>query len=684
MTELDLKIKSILSDQTFVNVRVSILLLPVTMTGYYLLIMFDAGLWDFIGPGSRLAVADVFSNTSIWRYFQQYLVMISLFLFGIVYVFFGEHWIEDVARRVLALNLVIFGICLGIGIFFVYQVPGLKNPTIANIIWAVMGSLGGLAVMVFSTDKRTYLYFVAAFVGPLVGFLFFFSSEIPHKILGGLGVMLAVTGGILTRIDYHRRVRLIETEHKLEHEKHSVLLASEQLRESLELVKKLKMQQDGDYYLTSLLLKPLAVNSVRRPSNVQVDSLVHQKKQFSFKDREHKIGGDLNIAHTLTLSGGDCTVFLNADAMGKSMQGASGALVLGAVFQSVIARTKMKPETRDMYPERWLAYTFLELQAVFESFDCSMLVSLILAVIENNTGMLYYINAEHPLAVLLRDGKARFLDGKSYYHKLGTPGNHENIMVDAIQLQENDVLILGSDGRDDVVTSPVDATQRVINEDENLFVQRVEAAGGDIQHIYELTKSAGELSDDFSLLRVGISQIPNRYPDRNLEKRRVVELFKKIKTAYQTGRHDEARLLMPSLLGDQEIHPAITNLLVKIALNMKAYDLACHFADELLQIASGKSESLLLASIAHNKAGHLERAADLGERLRLRNPSHFRNLINLVDIYVSLKSGRASKLLAELKKKAPEHPGISQWLVGILPQIAQLGDLTAPKSRMTA
>ena len=72
------------------------------------------------------------------------------------------------------------------------------------------------------------------------------------------------------------------------------------------------------------------------------------------------------------------TVFLNADAMGKSMQGAGGILVLGSVFHSVIERTKLSPKEADVFPEHWLNYTFVELHRVFEVFDGSMLISLVM------------------------------------------------------------------------------------------------------------------------------------------------------------------------------------------------------------------------------------------------------------------------------------------------------------------
>ena len=152
-----------------------------------------------------------------------------------------------------------------------------------------------------------------------------------------------------------------------------------ELEETLKSVRELKHQQDGDYFLTSLLIKPLGTNTVPE-GPVSVDFILKQKKSFEFKHWKERIGGDLCGAHRIYLQSRPFTFFFNVDAMGKSMQGASGALVLGSVMESIIERTKMSPLERDRFPEKWLKNTFIELHTVFESFDGSMLISGIFGV----------------------------------------------------------------------------------------------------------------------------------------------------------------------------------------------------------------------------------------------------------------------------------------------------------------
>ena len=92
-----------------------------------------------------------------------------------------------------------------------------------------------------------------------------------------------------------------------------------ELNQSLQEVTKLKMQQDGDYFLTSLLLQPLGRNRLRE-DKVKIHFFVKQKKEFQFKKNKNEIGGDLCSADSFTLGDKKYSVFMNADAMGKSIQ----------------------------------------------------------------------------------------------------------------------------------------------------------------------------------------------------------------------------------------------------------------------------------------------------------------------------------------------------------------------------
>lgn len=132
-----------------------------------------------------------------------------------------------------------------------------------------------------------------------------------------------------------------------------------------------KEQQDGDYFLTSLIVQPLFRNPDSNDS-IQTEYFAKQKKTFSFQKKSRDLGGDINIIGKLNFRGNDYTLVVNADAMGKSMQGAGGAIVMGTVVNSILTRNK--GIRIPMHPKEWLIKMFRELQDVFVEFDGSMLI----------------------------------------------------------------------------------------------------------------------------------------------------------------------------------------------------------------------------------------------------------------------------------------------------------------------
>ncbi|MEQ9365042.1 MAG: SpoIIE family protein phosphatase [Leptospirales bacterium] len=285
-----------------------------------------------------------------------------------------------------------------------------------------------------------------------------------------------------------------------------VLTRTEELKHSLDNVRSLKQKQDGDYFLTSLLLKPLGGN-YNRLRSVEIQIFERQFKRFYFRKRELEIGGDFSTSQTIQLRNGPCGVFLNGDAMGKSMQGAGGALVLGTVFKAILQRTLRSPEEQNKPPEFWLRDMFEELQAVFESFDGSMLVSLVAGVIEERSGMFYWINAGHPRMIIYREGRAEFLEAEARIRKLGVHYFEDQALeIRTRRLNTNDVVISGSDGRDDLLIGFDADGGPLINEDELEFLRRVEEGDGLPERILKAMARHGRLTDDLSLVRVSFRE----------------------------------------------------------------------------------------------------------------------------------------------------------------------------------
>jgi HAMP domain-containing protein len=432
---------------------------------------------------------------------------------------------------------------------------------------------------------------------------------------------------------------------------------TKELQSSLQEVQQLKTQQDGDYFLTSLLVKPLGKNS-NTSKVVDIQFLVSQKKKFQFRKYSDEIGGDICISYSIQLKKKTYTVFINADAMGKSMQGAGGILILGSVFRSIVERTQLIPSIQDMFPEKWLKNAFIELHKVFESFDGSMLISLVMGSIEDETGLMYYINAEHPMSVLYRDGKACFIDDEVMFRKLGTMGMDDTIYVKTFQFEKDDIVILGSDGRDDILLS--NNGTRVINEDETVFLRKVEEGMGDLNSIYQKLTELGELTDDLSLLRIEYKPSPNQIVQ--VETERLSELLKLSKEAYQQQDYPTVKAYLEEAHQIDPHHNKVIRYLINVYHKTKDYPTAEYYAEMYSAISPWEMEYLFMLSYFNKKIGDLVKAAEIGERLRIRNPRYVKNLINLVDIYLKAKNNqRAEQLLFEALKLEYDNPELLKY-----------------------
>ncbi|TGK01565.1 HAMP domain-containing protein [Leptospira langatensis] len=412
---------------------------------------------------------------------------------------------------------------------------------------------------------------------------------------------------------------------------------TKELEQTLGEVQELKQQQDGDYFLTSLLIKPLGANKAVQ-ENVKVDFLMEQKKKFTFRRYHDEIGGDLNISNHIELKERSYTVFLNADAMGKSMQGAGGALVLGAVFESIIERTRLAEAMKNQSPERWLKNAFTELHKVFESFDGSMLVSSVMGLVDDEVGILYFINAEHPWTVLYRDGIASFIEDELMFRKLGTTGMEGRIFIKTFQLEPGDIIIAGSDGRDDILIGTDSEGGRIINDDEKLFLSLVEEGRGDLQGIYNSILSKGPLTDDLSLIRLSFKETTSELSHQDEQKLKIKDLLRRAKETSQSKDIEEAIAYLEEAENLDSRIPEVKKNFIKLFLKLKDYSKAAHYAEDYLNIKPVDKEILYVASFAARKAGQLRKALDFGERLRLREPDHFKNLMNLAQIYIALKN----------------------------------------------
>lgn len=330
------------------------------------------------------------------------------------------------------------------------------------------------------------------------------------------------------------------------------------------------------------------------------------------------------------------------------MQGAGGALVLGSVFKAILERSRYL-DVMNLFPEHWLKNTFIELHNIFTSFDGTMLASGFISLLDDESGFLYYINAAHPLPVYYRSKVANFLPHRFFYRKLGMPINMQtSLHINTFQFRPEDVLIIGSDGRDDILIQEND--EATMNEDEEFFLHCVERGNGILQNIIEEIKLAGEITDDISLIRVEY-KLATDLEAIDLENSN--KIYSQALQEFKRRNYENAISLLEPISEDPiyQQNKKVLKLLANTYVQKNEYRKAVDAALRYSNISPDDLDCLFLISKCYKNLDNLKRAADFGERIRLRNPEHKQNLIHLSEIYQnSGDSDRAKALIHEAKR----------------------------------
>ncbi|WP_164476958.1 SpoIIE family protein phosphatase [Leptospira kmetyi] len=354
---------------------------------------------------------------------------------------------------------------------------------------------------------------------------------------------------------------------------------TETLSSTLEEIKRLKEQQDGDYFLITLLFQPF-LSKNHKTDSTKIEIHRKQYKKFQFKNRSYEIGGDVVLNETVLISGIEYRVLINADAMGKSLQGASGALI----FCSIVKSFLQTPDYEFRNPENWLFLLYRNLQAVFESFDGSMLVSGILSLYRISSGDLFFLNCEHPQIVLVRNGKAVYLREDEVLRKIGFPDSDLKVKIEHFKLLPGDTILYGSDGREDLyIQDSSCSSEKQKSSEPGLFFDLVEKEIPDLDKLEDKILEIGELSDDLSFLK--IQAAPETNFEEELSRCRILirqgnEFFQKEEFQKACFHYARASLLRP---GDLKLARMVL-LLAKKSQNFK---LIRFFSEKILLRTDG-------------------------------------------------------------------------------------------------
>lgn len=430
-----------------------------------------------------------------------------------------------------------------------------------------------------------------------------------------------------------------------------VVQRTAELSDTLSQVQELKVKQDGDYFLTSLLLSPLqSKRNIEEDKNVKSDLMIKQFKQFNFRKWEAELGGDICITDNIKLNNRNYLFFVNADAMGKSIQGAGGALIFGTSVKAALIRVKLG-KSPTILPEVWLKNLYHDLDELFTTFDGMMLVSSVIGLIDEESGVLYFLNTEHPWPVLYRDRKASFITIDHHLMKIGTPEKELNhLQVKLFQLMDGDIFLIGSDGKDDIIFAGTED----VNNDENLFLNLVEKADADIDGIVNEIGKIGQLKDDLSILAIRFEKNNKlETPEMSSEEKKFLN---KALALHKNNENKAALALLKEHFNHKHFSIPVFNLAKRIYLVEKDYTQYAKLLIHYHTLHPQKNETLLKISKALTLCNQLEQAIDYAECFRLRDPLNEWNLLHLAKLYkLDSHYNVAMRRLDELLAKNPTH-----------------------------
>lgn len=233
-------------------------------------------------------------------------------------------------------------------------------------------------------------------------------------------------------------------------------------------------------------------------------------------------------------------------------------------------------------------------------------------------------------------------------------------------MKPGEVLFFGSDGKDKILTDIV-GTRKIYNKDRNTFLHILERSEGKLEKVFENIVLKGELIDDFSLLRIQYQPLED-IVDNSANS---ILMWDEYAEAREKKDWESCLdILEMSYLSNPGNEILLKNLMYT-CLYLSNYEKVVEYGEEYLQNFPGELDYIYAISYSYRKTGYLEKALELGERIRLRSPDMIKNLSNLLELYYILDDkGNAKEVLEDLTSLDPENKIALQYKVILLRDFA--------------
>jgi hypothetical protein len=424
-----------------------------------------------------------------------------------------------------------------------------------------------------------------------------------------------------------------------------VISRTNKLNESLLNIIKVKTSQEADYFLFYQILNSILSEFNNKTKNIEI----YEKPYHIFEYRGEKklIGGDICITDLVFIGGKEFVFLINGDAMGKSLQGAIGALAIGIVVKSYLKENKISNNTS---PELWIYGLFSKLNESFECFEETMFASSCISLLDYNDGFYYQVSSEHPKTILLKSDKANFLNNSVDTCKLGVNGIQSQFKILTKELSPGDIIIIGSDGKDEIIMRD-ENNKEYYNLDENIFLNIVNETKGNLNEIILSLNKKGKIRDDISIIRLEY----NPLMQHNSEE--ISTFFKKkyISKNKENTLNSEEILFFENL---NVVFPEL-NIINKILglhfYNLNNIEKAILYIKKYNYNLPNSLYLLHINTLINKKIGNYIDAKYSGEQILLRRPKNKKNLNNLISIYKKLDDtknlNKVNKILDNYKNE---------------------------------
>ena len=401
-------------------------------------------------------------------------------------------------------------------------------------------------------------------------------------------------------------------------------LRTNRLKDSLNEVLKIKTSQESDYFLFFQTMENF--NHIINSGNKNISIFSKPYFEFEFRGVKKRVGGDICISENLFINDDEYLFIMNSDAMGKSLQGAIGALVIGIITKNFLSENKKSISTT---PEKWLFNLFMNLQKSFECFEETMFASSCMALVNIKKGVYYQVNSDHPKTILYRNNEATFLNSVTDTNKLGVSIIPNQFKVSTFILEHEDIIIIGSDGKDELIMKDKNENP-YYNLDENLFLKIVEQSSGDVDKMILNLDSTGIVRDDLSIITF-------KYTNFDFGKE-IDKFFQDSSNNYKFKIYKDS----PDILFLEDVYKVfpessyLNKYLGFYYYRFRKFEKATNYFRIYNSLYSDSIDLLYIETVLNKKLGNFLDAKIPAEKIFLRNPEHKKNLINLLHIYNEL------------------------------------------------